>query len=60
MGNTMSGRKKRWKFSATKAVKSLARETIGSPPPVQRIPVLKESRKEKKHKPTLGKMLAEE
>jgi hypothetical protein len=56
----MSGRKKRWKFSATKAVKSLARETIGSPPPVQRIPVLKESRKEKKHKPTLGKMLAEE
>ncbi|HKR32095.1 MAG TPA: hypothetical protein VJT08_16555 [Terriglobales bacterium] len=56
----MSGRKKRGKFSATKAVKSLARETIGSPPPVLRIPALKESRKEKKHKPTLGKMLAEE
>ncbi|HEU5231846.1 MAG TPA: hypothetical protein VFU50_03220 [Terriglobales bacterium] len=56
----MPKRKKKKKFSATKAVKSLARETIGSPPPVQRIPKLKESRKEKKHKPTLGKMLAEE
>jgi len=43
-----------------KAVKSLARETIGSPPPVQRIPTLKESHKEKKHKPTLGKLLVEE
>ncbi|HKT24953.1 MAG TPA: hypothetical protein VJR04_10125 [Terriglobales bacterium] len=60
MGNTMSGRKKKKKFSATKAVKSLARETIGSPPPVQRIPTLKESRREEKHKPTLGRMLAEE
>jgi hypothetical protein len=54
------GRKKKKRFSATKAVKSLARETIGSPPPVQRIPALKQSRKEKKHKPTLGKMLTEE
>jgi hypothetical protein len=56
----MAGRKKKKKFSATKAVKSLARETIGSPPPVQRIPTLKESHKEEKHKPTLGKLLAEE
>ena len=56
----MSGRKKKKKFSATKAVKSLARETIGSPPPVQRIPTLKESRREEKHKPTLGRMLADE
>ena len=53
-------KKKAKKFSATKAVKSLARETIGSPPPVQRIPTLKESRKDEKHKPTLGKLLAEE
>jgi len=53
-------RRKKKKFSATKAVKSLARETIGSPPPVQRIPPIKESRKEEKHKATLGKMLAEE
>ncbi|HVH86842.1 MAG TPA: hypothetical protein VM912_08960 [Terriglobales bacterium] len=53
-------KKKKKKFSATKAVKSLARDTIGSPPPVQRIPTLKESRKAQKHKPTLGKLLAED
>jgi len=34
----MATRKKKKKFSATKAVKSMAREMIGSPPPVQRIP----------------------
>ncbi|PYY14656.1 MAG: hypothetical protein DMG61_09215 [Acidobacteria bacterium] len=56
----MATRKKKKKFSATKAVKSLARATIGSPPPVQRIPTLKESRKESKHKQTLGKLLSEE
>lgn len=56
----MPVRKKKKKFSATKAVKALARDTIGAPPPVQRIPTLKESRKEQKHKPTLGKMLGEE
>ena len=56
----MAARRKKKKFSATKAVKSLAREAIGSPPPVQRIPTLKESRKEQKHKPTLGKLLVEE
>lgn len=56
----MAGRKRKKKFNATKAVKSLAREAIGSPPPVQRIPTLKESRKEDKHKPTLGKLLADE
>jgi hypothetical protein len=51
---------KKKKFSATKTVKSMARDLIGAPPPVQRIPTLKESRKETKHKPTLGKMLSEE
>jgi hypothetical protein len=56
----MATRKRKKKFSATKAVKALARETIGSPPPVQRIPTLKESRKDQKHKPTLGKLLTEE
>ena len=55
----MKKRKKK-KFSATKAVKSMARDLIGAPPPVQRIPTLKESRKDTKHKPTLGKMLSEE
>jgi len=55
----MATRKKK-KFSATKAVKSMARAAIGTPPPVQRIPPLKQSRKETKHKPTLGKLLSEE
>jgi hypothetical protein len=51
-------KKKRKKFTAAKAVKSMARTAIGTPPPVQR----EESRKQKKkqkHKPTLGKLLGE-
>lgn len=56
----MVRRRKKKKFSATKAVKSMARDLIGAPPPTQRIPTLKESRKESKHKPTLGKLLSEE
>ena len=53
-------KKKKKKFSATKAIKSIARDLIGAPPPTQRIPTLKESRKDNKHKPTLGKLLSEE
>jgi len=53
----MPRRRKKPKFSATKAVKAQARELIGAPPPVQRIPALKDSRKSDKHKPTLGKLL---
>jgi hypothetical protein len=53
----MARRKKKQKFSATKAVKARAREVIGSPPPVHRIPTLKESGKEDKHKQTLGRLL---
>jgi len=60
VAEAMAAQKKKKKFSATKAVKSLARETIGAPPPVQRIPTLKESRRDTKHKPTLGKLLSEE
>ena len=56
----MATRKKKKKFSATKAIKALARELIGAPPPVQKVPTLKESRKQDKHKPTLGKLLSEE
>jgi len=51
-------KRRKKKFTATKAVKSMARTAIGSPPPVQR----EESRKrvkKQKHKPTLGKLLAE-
>jgi len=56
----MPKKKTKGKFSATKAVKSLARDVIGAPPPVHRIPALKQSRKDEKHKPTLGKLLSEE
>jgi hypothetical protein len=56
----MATRKRKQKFSATKAVKSKARDVIGTPPPTQRIPTLKESGKLQKHKPTLGKLLEEE
>ena len=54
----MPKKRKKSKFTASKAVKSMARTAIGAPPPVQR----KESRKrvkKQKHKPTLGKLLAE-
>ena len=46
-------------FKAATAVRSLARERLGSPPPTIRE---KDRRTEKsrKHKPTLGKLLAEE
>jgi hypothetical protein len=52
-------KKKKKRFTAAKAVKSMARSAIGTPPPVQR----KESRKrdpQVKHKPTLGKLLNED
>ncbi len=51
-------RRKKKTFSAAKAVRSAAREHIGSPPPTRRVPALKE--KKEKHKPTLGRWLAEE
>ena len=54
----MAKKKKMRRFTATLAVKSLAREVLGTPPPVRK----KESaRREKKakHKPTLGKMLSD-
>ena len=56
----MAPRKKKQKFSATKAVKAKARDLIGTPPPTHRIPTLKESRKASKHKPTLGELLTED
>jgi hypothetical protein len=51
-------KKKMRRFTATTAVKSLAREVIGTPPPVRK----KESAKREKkarHKPTLSKMLSD-
>ncbi len=53
-------RKKKKTFSAAKAVKSAAREQIGSPPPTRRSPGLKEKKEREKYKPTLGRLLSEE
>jgi hypothetical protein len=49
-------KKKIRKFRATTAVKSLAREVLGTPPPVRRKESVKQVRKPK-YKTTLAKML---
>jgi len=51
-------KKKIREFRATTAVKSVARDVLGSPPPVRRQENRKRSRKEK-HKETLGKLLSD-
>jgi hypothetical protein len=48
------------KFRAVEAVKALARERIGSPPPTQVVPNKRRPGKQEKHKPTLGGMLSED
>ncbi|HEY6274000.1 MAG TPA: hypothetical protein VIX19_18625 [Terriglobales bacterium] len=50
-------KKKRNKFTATTAVKSMARTALGAPPPVQREESQKRAKREK-HKPTLGQLLS--
>ena len=52
----MAKKKKVRRFRAVTAVKALARERIGTPPPTQVVPDRKKRAKEK-HKPTLGKLL---
>jgi hypothetical protein len=52
----MPSKKKPKKFTATKAVKSMARTAIGAPRPVQREESSKRPPKQK-HKPTLGRLL---
>jgi hypothetical protein len=54
----MAKKKKVKRFRAVTAVKELARERIGTPPPTQVVPDRKK-RGQEKHKPTLGKLLAE-
>jgi hypothetical protein len=51
-------KKKRKTFRATQAVKALAREKIGAPPPARVVPDRKKQSSEK-HKPTLEKLLGE-
>jgi hypothetical protein len=53
-------RKKLKKFRAVKAVKELARQQIGTPPPAQVVPDKKKQKSGEKHKPTLAKLLNEE
>jgi hypothetical protein len=53
----MAKKKKLKPFSAVGAVKAMAREQIGSPPVEQVVPNRK--KKPERHKPTLGKMLAD-
>lgn len=50
-------RKKKPKFRAVAAVKALARERIGTPPPGRIAADGKKAKREEKHKPTLKRWL---
>ena len=58
----MAKKKKLKRFRAVTAVKAMAREAVGPVPPTRRDPDTKKQAKAKqvKHKPTLGRMLAQE
>ena len=51
----MTRKKKPKRFRAVKAVKELARERVGTPPP-EKI-VIEKKKKPEKHKPTLERLL---
>jgi hypothetical protein len=51
-------KKKLKRFSATSAVKAAARAVLGTPKPVKRAENKKHAKKDK-HKPSLGKLLAD-
>ena len=58
----MTKRRKKKTFSAVQAVKSAAREHVGTPPATRRAPtnLQQQRRRAEKHKPTLGKYLSDE
>ena len=56
----MGHKRKPKRFRAVTAVKAAAREAIGTPPPTRRQAASSKSKKQAKHKPTLGGLLAEE
>ena len=56
----MARKKKVKKFRAVTAVKALARERLGTPPPTQVAEDKKKDRQTPKHKLTLRKLLSEE
>jgi hypothetical protein len=53
----LSRKTKKKTFSAAKAVKAVAREKIGAPPPTRTVPDRKKRQKREKHKPTFAKLL---
>jgi hypothetical protein len=53
-------KRKSKRFSAVEAVKALARERIGTPPPGRIVRDRKKKKSREKHRPTLEKMLREE
>lgn len=53
----MARKKKRKPFRAVTAVKELARERLGTPPPEK--VVIEKKKKPEKHKPTMGQLLEE-
>jgi hypothetical protein len=55
---TMPRKRKKKIFSAAKVVREMARERVGSPRPSRLVPAKKT--KPERHKPTLGKLLADE
>jgi hypothetical protein len=57
VGKKMARKKKPKRFHAVQAVKELARERMGAPPPAKVVPHKKKD--PEKHKPTLGKLLDE-
>jgi len=57
----MAQKKKIKRFTAVEAVKTMAREQIGAPPPSRVVPDRKKKKKRtQKHKPTLGTFLSED
>ena len=54
----MPKKKKLKRFRATSAVKAASRAILGTPPPVKRAENKKRAKKDK-HKPSLGKLLAD-
>ncbi len=57
VGSNMARKKKSKPFRAVTAVKELARERVGSPPPEK--VVAEKKKKPEKHKPTLSRLLDE-
>jgi len=61
VSDPVAKKKKLKPFRAVTAVKALARERIGAPPPEQVVPDRKKKKKaSEKHKPTLSRLLGED